>query len=705
MKQLVSENKEIKIVDLPVPTINENQVLVQNYYSIISTGTEITNINFMKDPLYKKVMNYPDKIQKALRMVKNKGLIEVFKLGMDFLNMPREWGYSSCGKIIEIGKNIKNLKVGDIVACAGAGKANHAEFVAIPENLATKIPENISYKDASITTIGAIAMQGIRQCDPKIGETIVVVGLGLIGQITTLILKANGINTIGIETNEKRIELAKNNNIKVINTKNQDLINEIKSININLVDAVIITASSKDNQIINQAIEITRKRGRVIVVGNVLCNVSRSLWYEKEIDLKISCSYGPGRGDYTYEEQGKDYPLEFVRFTENRNMQSFLDLLKNKVLDLTHIINKEIEFENVVGVYNELQNRPDWLGVAIKYNNINENKTNIIVNENYSLPNPNKTKINVGIIGLGNFFMSTILPAIKKNLDKYNILALANRSNMKLLYFSKKLNAKIITTNYLELFKNTDVDLIIATPRHNLHFDLIKNSINFNKNIFIEKPLCINKKELEEIKNLIKNASKLPLINIGFNRRFAKMTKIIKDIVKDQEKPIIINYVVNSENFDKTMWINTEEGGGQIVGEACAMIDWGLYIINDEVGTISVNKTKDNTHLETGNIVATIKFEKGSIFNLIYTTLGNKNWPKENIEVFFNNQVYNIIDFKELKSSNRKYNLKFGKQDKGHSQEITNLYKSIKNGQPLIPLSDIIKTMEITFEINQDINK
>jgi len=277
MKQLVSENKEIKIVDLPVPTINENQVLVQNYYSIISTGTEITNINFMKDPLYKKVMNYPDKIQKALRMVKNKGLIEVFKLGMDFLNMPREWGYSSCGKIIEIGKNIKNLKVGDIVACAGAGKANHAEFVAIPENLATKIPENISYKDASITTIGAIAMQGIRQCDPKIGETIVVVGLGLIGQITTLILKANGINTIGIETNEKRIELAKNNNIKVINTKNQDLINEIKSININLVDAVIITASSKDNQIINQAIEITRKRGRVIVVGNVLCNVSRSL--------------------------------------------------------------------------------------------------------------------------------------------------------------------------------------------------------------------------------------------------------------------------------------------------------------------------------------------------------------------------------------------------------------------------------------------
>jgi len=193
------------------------------------------------------------------------------------------------------------------------------------------------------------------------------------------------------------------------------------------------------------------------------------------------------------------------------------------------------------------------LGVAIKYNNINENKTNIIVNENYSLPNPNKTKINVGIIGLGNFFMSTILPAIKKNLDKYNILALANRSNMKLLYFSKKLNAKIITTNYLELFKNTDVDLIIATPRHNLHFDLIKNSINFNKNIFIEKPLCINKKELEEIKNLIKNASKLPLINIGFNRRFAKMTKIIKDIVKDQEKPIIINYVVNSENFDKTM--------------------------------------------------------------------------------------------------------------------------------------------------------
>lgn len=701
MKQLISEGKDLRIVNVPKPSIGKNQILVKNYYSVISTGTEISNINFMKDPLYKKLLNYPEKVQKALRMIKNKGLMEVFKLGMNFLNIPREWGYSSCGEVVDIGSNIKDIHIGDIVACGGAGKANHAEYISVPRNLVVKVPGDVDFKDASITTIGSIAMQGVRQCNPQIGETIVVVGLGLIGQITALILKANGINVIGLETNKERIELAKTNIQYVINPITQNVLNEIKSINGDLVDGVIITASSKDNKILNQSIEITRKRGRIIVLGNIVCNISRSLWYEKEIDFKISYSYGPGRGDANYEENGVDYPLEFVRFTENRNMKSFLDLLANKSINLDNIINKEVDFENCISVYSELDRRPEWLGVAIKYGEDSEN-ANTIINPEY-IKTDVKDKLNVGIVGLGNFFMSTILPAINKNSSKYNILGLANKSNTKLIYFSKKLNAKIITTDYLELFKNPDIDLIMAITRHNLHFDLVKNAIEYNKNLFIEKPLCVNQEELNKIKELIKGKDKLPLINIGFNRRFSPLVEKLKEIIKDNTKPVIINYVVNSENFGKDIWINTEEGGGQIVGEGCAMIDLGLYLINDKVKDIQFIKTGGNNYLETGNFVCTIKFNNGSIFNLVYTTLGNKNWPKENIDIFYNNTNYKIIDFKELKSN--EYNIKLKKQDKGHFNEIKYLYNSIKEGMPLIPLNDIIQVMEIVFEINQMNNK
>ncbi len=703
MKQLISEGKELKISELPVPTINDDQILVQNYYSIISTGTEISNISFTKDPLYKKVLNYPDKIQKALKMVQTKGLSEVLRIGIDFLNIPREWGYSSCGKVIEVGKNIKDIKVGDMVACAGAGKANHAEYVAIPENLAVRVPNNVNCKDASITTIGAIAMQGVRQCNPLIGETIVVVGLGLIGQLTALILKANGVRVIGIETNEARIKLALKNGIKdIVNPITQNIINEVKFLNSNLVDGVIITASSKDNKLINQALEITRKRGRVVAVGNIGLNILRSAWYEKEIDLKISYSYGPGRGDYMYEEKGVDYPMEFVRFTEKRNMESFLLLLNDKVINLDGIINKETSIDNCISIYQELKERPEWLGVAIKYAFEEQKEISKVV----EIPS-NKvsgSKIRLGIIGLGNFFMSTLLPAIKKAED-LEVVALANRNNMKLQYFSKKLNASIITTDYVELFKNKDIDLVMAITRHNLHFDLVKKAIEFKKNLFIEKPLCIKEEELNEIKNLINSNSELPLINIGFNRRFSSLIMKLKEVLNNPEKPMIINYMVNSENFDKNMWVNTEEGGGQILGEGCAMIDLGLYLVGSEIVSINTNKVKDNLHLETGNIVSSISFKNGSVFNLIYTTLGNKKWPKESINVFYDGNNYMINDFKELKSSNKKYCLKLKKQDKGHVNEIGRLGKSLKEGVGLIPLSEIIRATEIAFEINKSNNK
>jgi predicted dehydrogenase len=300
--------------------------------------------------------------------------------------------------------------------------------------------------------------------------------------------------------------------------------------------------------------------------------------------------------------------------------------------------------------------------------------------------------------------MSTLLPAIKKSND-FEIKALANKSNMKLQYFSKKLGASIITTDYLELFKNKDIDLVMAITRHNLHSDLVKSAIEFKKNLFIEKPLCIKEEELNEIKDLIKNTSGLPLINIGFNRRFSKLTLELKKALNNSEKPMIINYAVNSENFDKTMWVNTEEGGGQTLGEGCAMIDLGLYLANSEIESINVNKTKDNSHLETGNFICTIQFKNGSLFNLIYTTFGNKKWPKEVINVFYDGHNYTINDFKELKSSNKKYNLKLKKQDKGHIHEIEELGQSTRKGVALIPLNEIIKATEIAFEINKSINK
>ena len=708
MKQLTQNIKtgKISLMDVVEPICNSNGVIVKNSYSIISSGTESKSVNTAKSSLIGKAINRPDLTKQVIELAKKQGIKSTYKLVQDRLNALSALGYSSVGEVVEIGKNVSSIKVGDFVACAGVGYATHAELNYVPINLVAKIPKNVDLKDAVYTTLGAIATQGIRRANAQLGETIIVIGLGLIGQLTNQILKASGCKVIGLDISSQSIKKAEENGIDICyNSKDDNIVEQVIAYTKGLgADKVIITAGSKDKGIMDLSGHLCRDRGAVVIVGDVPLDFSRHIFYEKELDIKFSRSYGPGRYDKTYEEKGYDYPIGYVRWTENRNMQSFLELVANGSIKPSAITSHEVDFLESAKAYDILTDKKQiCFGVVIHYNkNISTYKYNVDIA-------PSKAKVNIGYFGVGNFASSYVMPYLKSHKD-VNLMSIMNSSGLNSEKNKTKFDFKNSVSKPDQIFNDNLINTVFISTRHNLHFDLFMRSLKSSKNIFIDKPICIKPEELDKIDKEYKSLDTAPHIFVNYNRRYAPSTIKVREMIAGDIRPISINYKINAGHIPKDHWINDLDiGGGRLVSELCHFIDFMIYITNSKVSRVFASTINSNNSSikNTDNVSIVLDFENGSIGNINYLCDGSKLDNKEEIEIIGNDRIIKIIDFGQLSVFSKKHNkTKFsGEGYKGHKNSVQHFINSLSTKESIMNFQGVIHGMKVLFSTLESIQK
>lgn len=691
MKQIIQDLKKGDTIleEVPVPQVREGSVLIKTSRTLVSLGTERMLVDFGKANFFQKAKQQPDKLKMVLEKIKADGLIPTLEAVFNKLGKPLPLGYCNVGEVVEIGKGVTEFSIGDRVASNG----NHAEFVCVPKNLVAKIPDNVTDEEAAFTVVGAIGLQGIRLLQPTFGETIVVVGLGLIGLITAELLVANGCNVIGFDFDPDKIRIAKEKGIIAINPGEEtDQVKFVESYTNSIgADGIIITASSKTNEIISQSARMCRKRGRIILVGVIGLDIKRSDFYEKEISFQVSCSYGAGRYDQNYEQKGYDYPIGYVRWTEKRNFEAVLNAISKKNLDVKPLITESIPLEDYQKIYGNISNSKSIASI-LEYNTSSKRKSTIKLNNNsFELK-----KGVIGIIGAGNFTSSTILPNLMKcNADvKY----IASSRGLSSTIMAKEYNIAISTTNYNEILSDKEVDLVFLTTQHHMHAKMTNEAIIAGKSVFVEKPLALNEIELNEI---IKNYSKKNLsISVGFNRRFAPLAKQMKKVLGDSTNPINIVATMNAGFIPKDVWVHDMElGGGRIIGEACHYIDLCSYLAGSNVISVCMNAMGINPEENTDNASILLKYKNGCNAVINYFSNGNKGYSKERVEVYSKERTLIMDNWRKLKGYGFKsFSSSSSKQDKGHFNQFKALIEQHKLGlEPIIPFDEIVNTTRASF--------
>jgi len=696
MDQLTQELKSghMEISEVPFPILGNGQILVRNHYSVISAGTESKTVSDARKGYLAKAKSRQKEVKMVIDMIKSEGLKKTYDVVMNKLEALSPLGYSCAGEVIAVSNDISDIKVGEYVACGGAG-AYHAEVVAVNRNLSVKVPKTVDLKSASFTTIASIAIQGIRQADLRFGENCTVIGLGLIGLLTIKLLRAAGIKAIGVDISEVQVEKAGQIGADLSLVRNTEgIVQQIQDFTDGHgTDAVIITAGSSSLDPVEFAGEITRKKGKVVIVGAVPTGFSRPNYYKKELDLRMSSSYGPGRYDADYEEKGFDYPIGYVRFTENRNMQTFVDLLASKKLDISALITHTFDFEEAPDAYDLILKRSEPLiGVVLKYDS-NKNLERVVrLRENK--PSQNNS-LNISFIGAGNFAQNAILPRIKSKCKFKGIVTHEGNSSR---YVADKYGFEYCTNDPKEILEDKNTGTVFIVTRHNTHAEYSIEALKNNKNVYVEKPLALTLGELNEIKNIYEN-SKVGLM-LGFNRRFSPLTtKLINFFDASSKKAI--NIRVNAGIVPPDHWVHDPAvGGGRIIGEVCHFIDLAYFIASSKV--LSVHSTVLNSKPTLNDTVSiNLTFENGSIANISYFSNGNKNVPKERIEVFSNGSVAVIDDFKimETFSNNNKEKFKLKSQDKGHSIQFDKILAALENESEFpISFDEIYHSSFVTLE-------
>lgn len=689
MKQIIQSFKTgiTELAELPAPTVKHGQILIQTTRSLISLGTEKMLVEFGRASLIQKARQQPDKIKMVLDKIKAEGLIPTLETIFNKLEQPLPLGYCNVGKVIKVGEGVTDFKVGDRVASNG----QHAEFVSIPQNLVARIPENISDDEAVFTVIGSIGLQGIRLVNPTIGETVVVIGLGLIGLLTAEILVANGCKVIGYDIDDVKVKIAKAKGIIAFNPKKgidpvQFVNNETNNTG---SDAVLITASSKSNDIISQAAKMSRKKGRIVLIGVIGLNISRSDFYEKELSFQVSCSYGPGRYDDDYEFKGIDYPLPFVRWTEKRNFETVLQLISTQKLKVKDLISEVIHLEECDKVYRNIGNSKS-IATIIKYNESSTPVHTILINKKKN----GLTKGGIGIIGAGNYTKMTMLPALKKAYA--NIKHIVSSGGINGTALAKKYNIENSTTDYDLVLDDRDIDLVMITTRHNLHANMVIKALNKGKHVFVEKPLALNYKELKKIEESY-NKSKGTLM-IGFNRRFSPHIQKIKSLVGNA--PMNIIATMNAGKIVPEFWVHDMKvGGGRIIGEACHYLDLMVFLTGSNIKSVCMNALGNNPSENTDNASILVKMENGSTGVVNYFANGSKSYAKERLEVFSQEKVLIMDNFRKTSGYGLKsFSTLKTKIDKGHKAQFYQIAESIKQGSvDLIPFEEIVNVTKASF--------
>ena len=708
MKQVFLFKGKAIVINIPPPSYSDKEVLVKTHYSIISAGTEKISLESSGRGIFGLLKKQPDLIKQGIEFYKRKGLNDTIKLIKSVTEKDIErTGYSCCGEVIKVGDKVNDLSIGDLVACAGAGYSNHAEINAIPRNLCCKVPDKVSTEEAAFTTIGSIALQGVRRSNVQIGDIVVVIGLGLIGLITVQILNAAGCRVLGVDINERKIQFAKQYGLEKGFEFNPNIVEELNNYCDNIgADKTIICASTASNDPIELAISITRKRGRIIAVGLVGMNIPRKDFYKKEIDFGLSCSYGPGRYDNNYEEKGIDYPYPYVRWTENRNMQAFLKLIEQNKVDLASLIEKRYSLEEAFEAFESLNNQAQKPAILFKYQ---PSKVDIKTSFHISTKSKriDKNIIKVGLIGAGSFSQNYHLPNIN-NIEELSLVCISDKNGDTCKKISNQYKLDYYTTNYNEIIEDDNIDMVIISTRHNLHSEIVLKCIEKGKHIFVEKPLCMTKDELSIIEERLKTSS----VNlcVGFNRRFSPMILDIKNYINNNsllEKSLIINIRINSAGMTADSWVNDpEEGGGAIIGEACHFFDLMNFLAESKPNRIQTSSisSDDKSIINDNNIIANIKYQNGVLGSILYSTIGNKAYPKERFEFFGKNTNIFLDNYKEMEIVSNKYiKKKYKGMNKGHYKLLESYTQYLRNNYNKnieLPLNEYaINSMKLTFNV------
>jgi polar amino acid transport system substrate-binding protein len=704
MKQLIQNFKtgELFVDDLPVPTLSEGFVLVENRFSLISAGTERTTVTTAQASLIGKAKMRPDLVRQVFQNYKKEGFKATFEKVRTKLDSLKALGYSSAGIVMASMDSSKKYQPGDWVACAGSGYASHAEVVCVPENLTAKIPNGVDFEDASYSTMGAIALQGVRQADPKLGEYVCVVGLGLLGQITCQLLKANGCIVFGIDVSQKMVDLANNTRAaEALQREDGKLMATIENFTGGYgFDKVIITAAGQTNDPIELSGQILRKKGVVIVVGAVKMDIPREPdFYKKELELKLSCSYGPGRYDVKYEEEGLDYPYGYVRWTEQRNMKAFLQLIERKVINLKPLTTHIFDINDAVGAYDLIlgKRKEPFVGILIKYpENESKKSSEFKINSNQI------RDINIGFIGAGSFAQSYLLPNAKL-FGSFDTVVTKDGINSKNV--AQKFGFNHASSDPDSIINNDSINTVFIATQHDTHAKYVIQNLRKGKSVYVEKPLALNPEELDEIIKVY-NESSSPVLMVGFNRRFADISQIAKNEFRDIGEPVLMNFRVNAGFIPQDHWTQTKAGGGRIIGEICHFIDLMQFFTGSEPVKIYAEciDSQNDKLKNDDNISIIVKFKDGSVGNLFYTANGDKALSKERIEIFGGNSVFIIDDFKKGNLFRNNTEKLIKASGKGHKQEVEAFFKTIRSGDPMpISFRSLCLTTLATYKIAESL--
>lgn len=688
--------------DVPLPQCKAGHVLIRTSLSLVSAGTERMLVDFGKSSYLQKAKKQPDKVSMVLDKIKADGVLSTIDAVTSKLNQPLPMGYSNVGIIEEVGEGITDFKVGDRVVSNG----RHAEVVCVPKNLVAKIPDDVTDEEAVFTILGSIALQGVRLTAPSLGECIVVMGLGLIGLLTVQVLRANGCRVLGMDYDPEKVDLAKSFGAEAITLQaTLDPIGIAQRFSRDRgVDAVIITASTDSNEPVHNAAQMCRKKGRIVLVGVVGLNLQRSDFYEKEISFRVSCSYGPGRYDKSYEEEGNDYPIGYVRWTENRNFEAVLDMFSEKKLSVDKLQSHSFNIHSAPKAYDILLSDKSVLGILITYNdkNIDLSKTITLNPKDLKLKSL-KSSVVLGMIGAGNHAGRTLLPALFKS--KAYLKTISSSQGMTGSYYGSKFGFKKNTTDTNSIFEDEEINTLIIATQHDSHANLTLSALDRGKNVFVEKPLAITSNELNAINSAYTSSRQDhhgSRLMVGFNRRFAPLMVALKNSVKPNE-PISIVYTCNAGFIPIENWVHDLHiGGGRIIGEACHFIDICRFLAGSAITSINCIAMHQGTLTSKTNdtVTITISFENGSIGTVNYFANGHRSFPKERIEVFQSGGIALIDNFSKLKSYGF-HGLKsrtLFRQNKGIYECVNSFIQCIEEGEESpIPFDELVEVSKFTI--------
>ena len=694
------------MTEVPAPQVGPKNILVRVQHSCISVGTEVAGVKGSASPLYKRLLEKPGRVKKGFDFIRDQGIARGWSLLTGELTEAQPTGYSAAGEVVEVGADVVGFKRGDPVACAGAGVANHAELIDVPVNLAAKIPAGLPTDVASTVTLGAIALQGVRRCNPTLGETIVVIGLGAIGQITVQLLLANGCRVIGVDVDPTRVNSAIQGGMPHgLDPNTENTVECVRRLTDGLgADAVIIVASTPSHEVVHQAMNACRKKGRVVLVGDVGLNLNRRDFYAKELDFLISCSYGPGRYDPSYEENGQDYPLPYVRWTENRNMEAYLELLAAGKLKLDHLPSETYELDQAETGFRALTapgEKP--LLVFLRYNaggNLFSRKTVLRAWRS------NSNRVRVAVVGAGGFAQGMHLPNLIKLRHLYQLRSVVSRTGSNALNVARRFGAAYASTDFKQVLDDEQVDLIIICTRHHLHAQMALEALRAGKHVLVEKPLCLEREELVQIQDFFERDGSSQVLLTGFNRRFSPAISRARQWLRNRTSPLIVNYRMNAGFIPAEHWVHGDQGGGRNIGEACHIYDLFNFLAASPVQSVQASSIRSSDHWSSrDNFVATVAYGDGSICTLTYTALGSKSFAKERINVFSDGKVISLDDFQSLNivgATHRGWHST--SPEKGQLDELQALAECLQSGsQWPIPLDQQISAMDICFQVEEQL--